>query len=143
MLVIAFDMIMPLFSISTLNDFCTLIIAIGFITAKLLFEQNLRSPDTQLCYEKWRAFKKFIKDFSDTNSSEIGTIDLWEHYLAYTVSLGIAKKFINRLPFVFKGNELQSPELVLIPYFYWHPSIFSAFEDSISQLTTSMSDRRK
>ena len=41
---------------------------------------------------KWQAFRKFLLHFSDMQRHEIPSLIIWEHYLVYAVSLGVAKK---------------------------------------------------
>jgi uncharacterized membrane protein len=48
-------------------------------------------------YTKWRAFKKFLLDFSNMKDYEIPSIVVWEHYLVYAISLGVAEKVISKL----------------------------------------------
>lgn len=101
-----------------------------------------RNKKAQIEFEKWRAFKKFLKDFSNINSSEIGSIVLWEHYLVYAVSLGVAKQVIKQLPLVFKENDLHSNDLVLVPFFCSSHDSFNHFESLNSQFERSISSAR-
>ena len=48
-------------------------------------------------YTKWRAFKRFLLHFSNMKDYEIPSIAVWEHYLVYAISLGVAEKVISRL----------------------------------------------
>jgi len=43
---------------------------------------------------KWKAFKRFIHDYSQIASREPLAVHLWEHYFVYAISLGEAKKMI-------------------------------------------------
>lgn len=65
-------------------------------------------------YAKWKAFKRFLKDFSRLKEVEIPSIIIWEHYLVYAISLGIAKKVIKQLPLVFKEADLNNPSLTFL-----------------------------
>ncbi|NSW90403.1 MAG: DUF2207 domain-containing protein [Firmicutes bacterium] len=65
-------------------------------------------------YAKWKAFRKFLKDFSRLREAEIQSIILWEHYLVYAISLGVAKEVIKQLPLVFKDTDLNNPQLTFL-----------------------------
>jgi len=59
----------------------------------------------------WEAFKKFLLDFSNLEKADIPAITIWEHYLVYAVSLGVAKEVIDQLPRVFSERDLSDPNL--------------------------------
>lgn len=54
-----------------------------------------RTNKGNIDYEKWQAFKKFLLDFSMINTRNIQEVYLWEFYLAYATSLGIAEQVLN------------------------------------------------
>jgi len=58
-------------------------------------------------YEKWRAFKRFLLHFSNMKDYEIPSIAVWEHYLVYAISLGVANKVISRLRVVLSDQQLS------------------------------------
>ncbi|WP_246469629.1 DUF2207 domain-containing protein [Cohnella nanjingensis] len=41
---------------------------------------------------KWRAFQRFLADYSRMESREPMAVHLWEHYFVYAIPLGVAKK---------------------------------------------------
>ncbi|TVX99791.1 DUF2207 domain-containing protein [Cohnella terricola] len=43
---------------------------------------------------KWKAFKRFLHDYSQIASREPLAVHLWEHYFVYAISLGEAKRMI-------------------------------------------------
>ena len=49
----------------------------------------------------WKAFRKFLLDFSKLDEHDYKSIAIWEHYLVYAVALGISKKVIKELKIVF------------------------------------------
>jgi len=59
----------------------------------------------------WKAFKRFLLHFSNMDKAEIPSIVIWEHYLVYAISLGVAKEVIEQLPQVFSEAELMDPSL--------------------------------
>lgn len=62
-------------------------------------------------YAMWQAFKNFLKDFSRLDKAEIPAIVLWEHYLVYAISLGVAKEVIKQLSIVFRDEDLNNNQL--------------------------------
>ncbi|NTV89190.1 MAG: DUF2207 domain-containing protein [Clostridiales bacterium] len=62
----------------------------------------------------WHAFRNFLKDFSQMDKAEIPAIVMWEHYLVYAISLGVAKEVISQLPLVFNDNDLNNNNLTFM-----------------------------
>lgn len=60
-----------------------------------------RSVTGQEDYVRWSAFKKFLEHFSEMQRHEIPSLIIWEHYLVYAVTLGVAKEVIRQLEVVF------------------------------------------
>lgn len=71
----------------------------------------------------WEAFRNFLKDFSRLDKAEMPAIVIWEHYLVYAISLGVAKEVIRQLPLVFTDTDLQDTRLT-----YMHGYTFHNFE---------------
>jgi len=71
------------------------ILAVGSLTMK----RRSRSGSTEL--RKWQAFRKFLTDFSSMDLATIPSLIVWEHYLVYAISLGVAKEVLRQLPIVF------------------------------------------
>lgn len=74
-------------------------------------------------YAMWLAFKNFLKEFSHLDKAEMPAIAIWEHYLVYAISLGVAKEVIRQLPLVFTDTDLQDTRLT-----YMHGYSFANFE---------------
>ncbi len=58
-------------------------------------------------YTKWRAFKRFLLHFSNMKDYEIPSIIVWEHYLVYAISLGVADKVISKLKLVLSSQDIS------------------------------------
>lgn len=103
----------------------------------LLINRRSRSGATEM--RKWQAFRKFLTDFSSMDSATIPSLVVWEHYLVYAVTLGVAKEVLNQLPLVFP--ELRDDPTrfarnwMLISAVGHSPA--RAF-DSLNQLTSTM-----
>jgi uncharacterized membrane protein len=64
-----------------------------------------RSVTGQEDYVRWAAFKKFLEHFSEMQRHEIPSLIIWEHYLVYAVTLGVAKEVIRQLEVVFPNMQ--------------------------------------
>ncbi|MCL6474564.1 MAG: DUF2207 domain-containing protein [Firmicutes bacterium] len=90
-----------------------------------------RSPEAAQEYQRWDAFRRFMTDFSAMREAGADLLPLWEQYLVYAVSLGVADKLIHHLALVAQehGYTLTSPS--------WYQSAsadrFSA--DSVAGMT--------
>ncbi len=58
-------------------------------------------------YNKWMAFKRFLLHFSNMKDYEIPSLVIWEHYLVYAISLGIAEKVIAKLRPVLANQDIN------------------------------------
>ncbi|MDD2585019.1 MAG: DUF2207 domain-containing protein [Syntrophomonadaceae bacterium] len=64
-----------------------------------------RSVTGQEDYVRWAAFKRFLEHFSEMQRHEIPSLIIWEHYLVYAVTLGVAKEVIKQLELVFPNMQ--------------------------------------
>lgn len=88
--------------------------ASGLLLVTSMGIQSVRKKLTPYGAEQkamWEAFKKFLLDFSNLEKADIPAITIWEHYLVYAVSLGVAKEVIDQLPRVFSDRDLSDPNL--------------------------------
>ena len=82
---------------------------------------------------KWKAFKKFLRHFSNMDKADIPSIVIWEHYLVYAISLGVAEEVIEKLPKIFREEEFNNPALTYMGYhnnFYTYYMISSMISDT-------------
>ncbi len=64
-----------------------------------------RSTTGQEDYVRWQAFRLFLQHFSQMERHEIPSLIIWEHYLVYAVTLGVAREVINQLELVFPNMQ--------------------------------------
>lgn len=84
----------------------------------------------------WLAFKNFLKDFSHMDKASMPSIVIWEHYLVYAISLGVAKEVISQLPLVFTDTDLQDTRLT---YMYgFNMANFASFTDTFDRTVDSV-----
>ena len=65
-------------------------ISIIFLIYALLLKKRTKSGNED--YVRWKAFKKFLKDFGNFDIKELPEIALWERYLVYATVFGLAKE---------------------------------------------------
>ena len=76
-------------------------VASGVLLLILSALMNRRSQRGATEMRMWQAFRKFLLDFSSLDEATIPSLAVWEHYLVYAVTLGVAKEVISQLPIVF------------------------------------------
>ena len=129
--------------------FIPLLFAAGFTGFGVIAYSALIRKKTQTGvneYTKWRAFKQFLLHFSNMKDYEIPSIVVWEHYLVYAISLGVADKVISKLKLVLSNQDIS---LTNSTYLYTmtdrsgrlNSSIFKSFDTVFSSAfaTTSSS----
>jgi len=87
-----------------------LLIAVSFTGFGVIIYGALIRKKTQTGineYTKWRAFKRFLLHFSNMKDYEIPSIVVWEHYLVYAISLGVADKVISKLKLVLSNQDIS------------------------------------
>lgn len=111
----------------------------GFIYLISLASHQRRTEIGASEHNKWQAFKKFIKDFSNIEKEKIPALIIWEHYLVYAVTLGVAKEAL-------KALELAYPNLKDGEYsfgqgwYVYNQSLYTgnAINSSLSNMTNSI-----
>jgi uncharacterized membrane protein YgcG len=90
----------------------------------------------------WHAFKNFLKDFSNLEKAEMPSIVMWEHYLVYAISLGVAKEVIRQLPLVFTDTDLQNTRLTFMYGYSFNnfAAFTNAFDSTVSSVDSAISN---
>jgi len=97
---------------------------IFFVFAYVLYVNGIdkRTKQGNEDYVRWKAFKKFLEDFSSFEDYPVPSIIIWEHYLVYATSFGIADKVSEQLKLKFELEELASQDTTFVIYYgYRHP----------------------
>jgi uncharacterized membrane protein len=73
-------------------------------------------------YVKWRAFKKFLTDFSRLQDYSMPMIQVWEKYMVYAVAFGIAELVEKQLRFKYQQLRqeatFEQSRTLRYPFFY-------------------------
>lgn len=97
-------------------------------------------------YEKWKALKNFMLDFSNMSEKELPELMLWEKYLVYATAFGIADKVQKAMKMRIEQMNLDtsSGDFVLLsrPYLYMNSSISNMIHSSVNNaVNTAISTR--
>jgi uncharacterized membrane protein len=77
-------------------------------------------------FARWRAFRRFLLHFSEMERSSIPSLVIWEHYLVYAVTLGVAKEVLKQLQVVYP-NLTEGNYRFGAPWYYMTGSPGRAF----------------
>lgn len=88
-------------------------------------------------HEKWSAFKRFLQHFSNMKDYEIPSLVIWEHYLVYAISLGIAERVISKLRVVLADQNINMRNSALLYHMtdrngQLNASVFRSFDKAFS-----------
>ncbi|KGL45751.1 hypothetical protein BMT55_15570 [Listeria newyorkensis] len=88
-------------------------------------------------FAKWHAFKRYIKDVGNMDIADVGSIAIWDHYLSYSISLGLTKEVLKAASIHFSPEQVQQHSGLL--YYYYggamlgsanHANMDTAFAES-------------
>ena len=78
-----------------------------------------RTPEGALAYAKWKAFKRFLKNFGRMDEKELPEVVLWEKYLVYAVALGCADKLSKTMQIKIQQMNISETNLI-DPFIFTH-----------------------
>lgn len=78
---------------------------------------NRRTIQGNEDFVRWKAFKKFLGDFASFEDYPVPSLIIWEHYLVYATSFGIADKVSEQLKLKFNLEQIYSTETTFMVYF--------------------------
>ena len=90
-----------------------------------------RSQPAHEDLRKWEAFKLFLLHFSNMERHEIPSLVIWEHYLVYAVTLGVAKEVMKQLEIVFPN--LQEDDYRFGQYWYSQNRFWAGLSDNFDK----------
>jgi len=109
------------------------------VTGLVLRRRSQRGVDD---FVRWRAFRRFLLHFSEMQRHEIPSLVIWEHYLVYAITLGVAKEVIKQLQLVYPQMESGGHRFGG-GWWYVHgarsPAAFSTMTDSFDSFTGQIS----
>jgi len=67
-----------------------------------------RTPHGELEFQKWRAFKRYLKNLSDVGQRGLDAHAFWDNFLPYALSLGSARKLMKKMPNIPKPMDMDN-----------------------------------
>jgi len=80
-----------------------LLAGFGLLLTGALIKRRTMSGNED--YVRWKAFQRFLRHFSELSRQEIPALVIWEHYLVYAVTLGVAKEVLKQLTKIYPNLE--------------------------------------
>jgi len=96
-------------------------------------------------YHEWNAFRRFLLHFSNLKEAGEQSVAIWEHYLVYAVTLGVAKQVIKQLKMVLPADpSVGTADPAFLFFTTRHLMMTQVISSSLSQsvshaITTSRS----
>lgn len=99
----------------------------------LTFKRRTKYGATQ--FAMWNAFKRFLREFSNLKEAIIPSLIIWEQYLVYAISLGVAREVIKQLKVIIPEEDYQANGLTYLYMgnYMYNRSVFERFDDISSQ----------
>jgi uncharacterized membrane protein len=94
------------------------------------------SPEGALLAARWRAFRRYLSDFSRMEEAPPMSLPLWEEYLVYGVALGVATEVLVAARFVAPEALVETSQI----YWYSHQDDFGGHSsNAIEGISRSLS----
>lgn len=115
-------------------------VATTFFTFIYIGSIKKRSKNGIEEFAKWNAFKNFLTDFTALEEYTMPSIVIWEHYLVYAISFGIADKVMEQLRVKLPNIENEVKNTTFIGYGYYHRNY--SFGMAINRINHSFQSAR-
>ncbi|MEY3431385.1 MAG: hypothetical protein RIS53_283 [Bacillota bacterium] len=101
-----------------------ILIGISILLGAYLSSIERRSKKGNEDYVRWKAFEKFLKEFTNIKDYPMPGMTVWEHYMVYATAFGIAELVEKQIRFKYqqlnKMDELNRSPYFRRPGFYRH-----------------------
>ncbi len=71
-------------------------------------------------YTKWRAFRRYLKESSRVETARVGSLGIWEEFLPYAISLGVADQMLKQLEVRFPNLQHDGYQFGANWFIYYH-----------------------
>ncbi len=123
---------------------------IGFALIPASFAILRRTPEAARQLHRWQAFRRYLTDFSQLERYPAPAVALWEHYLVYAITLGVADRVIEQFKELYPQVAEQAAAGTAFPHWVTaggEPlsgmdsigSVLSSFSSTLATATSSMS----
>ncbi|MFW5981958.1 MAG: DUF2207 domain-containing protein [Halanaerobiaceae bacterium] len=134
--VFVFILSFPLFYYNlTITAVSTIIAGFIIIIAGIFIRRRSKAGAND--YARWKAFRKYISHFSNISEYSIPSLVIWEHYLVYAITLGVAKEVIKQLELVYP--DLQEDNYRFgYGWYYMNARGLGAFNQSVESMASTI-----
>lgn len=80
---------------------------VSFVVLLLAISKPIRTEQEDRMRQEWDGFANMLRDIGQFNLREIGSLALWEEYLVYAISLGVADKVLEAMKMTFSQAEFD------------------------------------
>ena len=116
--------------IKPIFTFITFLLMFSFVIYCIVFKKRtIRGAEH---YEKWKAFKRFLKDFGRFDEKELPEIALWERYLVYASIFGIADEVGKTMKIKFNEMNVNDNRDFIFDYL-----LFTSLNNNLSRCINS------
>ena len=89
--------------------------------------------------DKWKAFKKYMEDFSLLKEKDVPDLAVWERYLVYATAFGISEKVIKQLKIVYPDFDNYDYNIYPTIFIMSHMDFSSSFKSVSNAMSSSFS----
>lgn len=89
--------------------------------------------------DKWKAFKKYMEDFSLLKEKDVPDLTLWEKYLVYATAFGISEKVIKGLKIVYPDFDNYDYNIYPTIFIMSHMDFSSSFRSVSNAMSSTFS----
>jgi uncharacterized membrane protein len=101
-----------------------ILVGVSILLSAYLSSIERRSKKGNEDYVRWKAFEKFLKEFTNIKDYPMPGMTVWEHYMVYATAFGIAELVEKQIRFKYqqlnKMDELNRSPYFRRPGFYRH-----------------------
>jgi uncharacterized membrane protein len=90
-----------------------------------------RSKQGNEDYVRWRAFEKFLKEFTNIKDYPMPGLTIWEHYMVYATAFGIADLVEKQVRF--KYQQMNQTEALNRSPFFRYPGFYGYYYLSLNR----------
>jgi uncharacterized membrane protein len=124
-----------------------IIFGLSILIGSYLNSIERRSKKGNEDYVRWKAFEKFLKEFTNIKDYPMPGLTIWEHYMVYATAFGIADLVEKQIRFKYQQlnqtNELNRSSTFRYPGFYLYSNRMMARSFVSAQQTISQAQAQR
>jgi len=124
-----------------------ILFGLSIIIGSYLNSIERRSKQGNEDYVRWKAFEKFLKEFTNIKDYPMPGLTIWEHYMVYATAFGIADLVEKQIRFKYQQlnqtNEFNQSSTFRYPGFYLYSNRMMARSFVSAQSTISQAQAQR